>query len=63
MVEIKVTQNQVRVGEKRKDSLRRNGAVGRAVSAKKVQRSDPEGVVGGTKKALRRKNVNRKHVR
>jgi len=63
MVEVKVTQNQVRVGEKRKNSLRRYGAVGRAVCAKKVHRSDPEGAVGGSKKALRRENVNRNHVR
>ena len=63
MVEIKVTQNQVRVGEKTKNSLRRDGAVRRAVSAKEVHRSDPEGVVGGSKKALRGKNINRKHVR
>jgi len=63
MVKIKVTQNQVRVGEKRKNSLREDGAVGRAVNAKKVHRGDPEGVVGGSKEALRRKNINRKHVR
>jgi len=63
MVEIKVTQDQVRVGKKRKNSLGRNGAVRRAVSAKKVHRSDPEGVVGGSEKALRRKNINRKHIR
>ena len=63
MLEIKVTQNQVRVGKKRKNSLRRNGAVRRAVSAKKVHRSDPEGVVGGSEEALRRENINRKHVR
>ena len=50
MVEIKVPQNQVRVGEKRKNSLRRNGAVKRAVSAKKVHRSDPEGVEGDPKR-------------
>jgi len=63
MVEVKVTQNQVRVGERRKDSLRRHGAVGRTVSAKKVHRFDPEGVVGGSKKAFRRKNINQNHVR
>jgi len=62
MVEVKVTQNQVRVGEKRKNSLRRYRAVGRAIYAKKVHRSDPEGVVGGSKQALRRKNINRNHV-
>ena len=63
MVEVKVTQNHVRVGEKRKDSLRRYGAVGRTVSAKKVHRSYLEGVVGESKKALRRENINRNHVR
>jgi len=63
MVKIEVTQNKVRVWKKRKNSLRRNGAVRRAVSAKKVHRSDPEGVVGGSEKAFRRKNINRKHIR
>ena len=63
IVKVKVTQNQVRVGGRSKDSLRRHRAVGRTVSAKKVHRSDPEGVVGGSKKALRRKNINRNHVR
>ena len=63
MVEVKVTQDQVRVGEERENSLRQHGVVGRSVSEKKVHRSDPEGAVGGSKKALRRKNINRNHVR
>ena len=62
MVEVKVAQDQVRVGEKRKNSLRQYGAVGRLVCAKKVHQSDPEGVVGGSEKSLRRENINRNHV-
>ena len=63
MVEVKVTQDQVRVGEKGKNSLRQHGAVGRTVSAQMVHRSDPEGAVGGSQKALWRKDINRNHVR
>ena len=62
MVEVKVAQDQVRVGEKRKNPLRQYAAVGRVVCAKKVDRSDPEGVVWGSEKSVRRENINRNHL-
>jgi len=49
IVEVKITQNQVRVGEKRKNPLSQYGAVGRAICTKKVYRGNPEGTVGGSK--------------
>jgi len=59
MVEVIITQNQVRVGKKRKNPFRQYGTVGRTICAKKVHRGDPEGAVRGSKKTLRRKNINR----
>ena len=58
MVEVKIAQNQVRVGERRKNPFGRCGGVRRTICAKKVHRSDSEGVVGESKKFLGRKNIN-----
>jgi len=58
MVKVKITYNQVVIGEKRKNSFGRNGAGGRVICSKEIHRGDPEGAVGGSKKTLRRKNIN-----
>jgi len=58
VVEVKITQNQVRPGKKRKNPLGRYGVVGRTICPKKVHRADSKGVVGGPTKPLRRKNIN-----
>jgi len=57
VMEVKVAYNKMRVRKERKKPYGWYGAVGRTVSTKKVHRGDPEGVVGGSKKSLQRKDI------
>jgi len=52
----------VREKTRKKQLLREDRAVGRAICAEKVHRGDPKGAVRGPKQAFRGKNLDGKQI-
>jgi len=56
-MEVEVPQNQMRIGKKRKQTLRWYGAIRGAIRMKEIYRGDPQGAVGESKETFRIKKI------